>query len=334
MKIGVVGAGQMGRHHVRVCADLDDVELVGVVDASAEARARVHKRHGVQVFERLEHLLTDARPEAVIIALPTRLHHEAALAVIEAGLPVLVEKPIAATLEQGRSLVEVAERRGVQLAVGHIERFNPAVDALKRQLDEDALGRLYQINARRLGPFPPRIADVGVVVDLATHDLNIIEHVAGASIERVYAETARRIHAAHEDMVSAVLRLEGGTVGVLDINWLTPTKVRELWVHGEKGLLRVDYVTQDLYFFENAAPDGEANMMRILGVSEGRMIRYPVAKKEPLVAELSSFVESVRSGERPKVDGAEGLRALELALAIVESGESQRVVLTAGAGRE
>lgn len=328
MKVAVVGAGQMGRHHVRVCADLDGVELVGVVDASADVRARMEKRHGVSTFERFEDLLADARPEAVVIALPTRLHYEAALAAIEAGLPVLVEKPIAATLEQGRALVRAAEQRGVLLAVGHIERFNPGVVALEEQLEQGILGRLYQVHARRLGPFPPRIADVGVVVDLATHDLNIIERVAKAPVERVYAETARRLHAAHEDMVSAVLRLEGGTVGVLDINWLTPTKVRELWVHGEKGLLRVDYMTQDLCFFENSALEGEADMMRILGVSEGRMVRYAVAKREPLVAELSSFVEAVETGGRPRVDGAEGLRALELALAVVESGESHRVVPT------
>jgi UDP-N-acetylglucosamine 3-dehydrogenase len=175
-------------------------------------------------------------------------------------------------------------------------------------------------------PFPPRITDVGVVVDLATHDLNIMEHLVGAPPVRLFAETSRRLHAAHEDMVSATLRFENGTVGVLDINWLTPTKVRELWVHGEGGLFRVDYISQDLFHFENSSVAERADMMQIMGVSEGRMIRYPVAKQEPLRAELISFRDAILHGAPVRVDGREGLRALELAQHLLDAGESHRAV--------
>ena len=192
---------------------------------------------------------------------------------------------------------------------------------MRQQLAENALGKVFQIDARRQGPFPGRIKDVGVVVDLAVHDIDIIRYVTGAEITRVYAETAQRIHETREDMVTGLLRLSDGAVGTLTINWLTPTKIRELYVTGERGMFRVDYLTQDLYFFENAAaPVGDWPFLNLRGVNEGRMIRQVVAKKEPLRAELESFIAAVK-GEKPvAVTGEDGLKSLGLAQAIVQSG--------------
>jgi len=212
--------------------------------------------------------------------------------------------------------------------VGHIERFNPAVVALKACLSDGELGRVFQFDARRQGPFPARVRDVGVVIDLAVHDLDVMRYVSGAEVVRLYAETERRIHSSHEDLLTGLVRLSDGTVGTLSVNWLTPTKIRELAVTGERGMFRVDYLTQDLYFFENATARGNGwealHMLR--GVSEGRMIRLVVAKKEPLRAEQEAFLAAVR-GEAPvPVTGWDGLRALELAQAMVRSGLEHRTV--------
>ena len=189
------------------------------------------------------------------------------------------------------------------------------------------LGRVFQIDARWQGPFPARVQDVGVVIDLAVHDLDVMRYVTGAEIDRVFAETERQIHSSHEDLLTGLVRLSDGTVGTLMVNWLTPTKIRQLDVIGEKGMFRVDYLTQDLYFYENgAAPAGDWPFRDLRGVSEGRMIRFVVAKQEPLRAEIEGFLAAVR-GEAPvPVTGEDGLRALHLAQSVVLSGLENRPV--------
>jgi predicted dehydrogenase len=212
--------------------------------------------------------------------------------------------------------------------VGHIVRFDPAVQALKGRLEAGELGRIFQVRCRRLGPFPARVRDVGVVIDLATHDLDMIRYLTGQEAVRVYAETEQEIHSVYEDILVGTVRLTDGTLGVLDINWLTPTKVRELTVTGERGMFLVDHLTQDLYLYENAEMNGErwSAISLLRGVSEGRMIRYPVHKYEPLKAELEAFVQAV-AGEKPvPVSGMDGLMALRLARALVQSGREGRSI--------
>lgn len=321
LKVAVIGVGAMGRNHVRVYYELPDVKLVGVSDLDGNAAASATRLYSTQTFTDYRQMLDETKPDAVTIAVPTEYHRETALEVISRGIHLLIEKPIASTVEEGQEIIDAAAQANVRLQIGHIERFNPAVIALRQQLSENALGKVYQIDARRQGPFPGRIKDVGVVVDLAVHDIDVIRYITGAEITRVYAETAQRIHETREDMVTGLLRLDNGAVGTLTINWLTPTKIRELYVTGERGMFRVDYLTQDLYFFENAAaPVGDWPYLNLRGVNEGRMIRQVVAKKEPLRAELESFIAAVK-GENPvPVTGQDGLKSLALAQALVESG--------------
>lgn len=321
LKVAVIGVGAMGRNHVRVYYELPGVELVGVSDVDEGAAAAATRLYATKTYADYRQMLDETQPDAVTIAVPTQFHLEVALDVISRGIHLLVEKPIASTVEEGQQIIDAAAKANVCLQIGHIERFNPAVIALRQQLAENALGKVFQIDARRQGPFPGRIKDVGVVVDLAVHDIDIIRYVTGAEITRVYAETAQRIHETREDMVTGLLRLSDGAVGTLTINWLTPTKIRELYVTGERGMFRVDYLTQDLYFFENAAaPIGDWPFLNLRGVNEGRMIRQVVAKKEPLRAELESFIAAVK-GEKPvAVTGEDGLKSLGLAQAIVQSG--------------
>ena len=332
MRVAVIGVGAMGRNHARVYSEMPGVRLVGVADADPNTAEAVAARFGGKAYADYGALLDELKPEAVTVAVPTVDHLPVALAVIQRGIHVLMEKPIAVTVAEGQQIIDAARQAGVKLMIGHIERFNPAVIALKAHLAQGELGRVFQIDARRQGPFPARVRDVGVVIDLAVHDLDVMRYVTGAEVVRVYAETERRIHSTHEDLLTGLVRLNDGTVGSLTINWLTPTKIRELYVTGELGMFRVDYLTQDLYFFENAQVQaGDWETLRVLrGVSEGRMIRHVVTKKEPLRAEQEAFLAAV-AGEAPEaVTGLDGLRALTLAQAVVKSGEEHRA-LTMGA---
>lgn len=330
--VAVIGVGAMGRNHVRVCAEMPDVNLVGVVDTDFRAAEVLSRRHGGKPYVDYQQMLDEQRPDAVTIAVPTVDHLSVALNVIQRGIHVLIEKPIAFSVDEGQQIIAAAEQAGVKLMIGHIERFNPAVIALKQHLADGELGRVFQIDARRQGPFPARVKDVGVVIDLAVHDLDVMRYISGSEIVRVYAETEHRVHSTHEDLVAGLVRLSDGSIGTLAINWLTPTKIRELYVTGERGMFRVDYLTQDLFFFENAtANSGEWEALRTLrGVSEGRMIRHVVAKKEPLHAEQESFLAAVRGQSPVVVTGLDGLKALELAQAVVTSGLEQRPVFFEG----
>ena len=325
LKVAVVGAGAMGRHHARIYADLPDVSLAGIVDMDETTAEKVTRRYGGRYYSDLNQLFEAEQPDAITVAVPTVDHREAALAAIERGAHLLIEKPISFTVEEAEEIINAADAAGVTLMVGHVERFNPAVSALKERLDD--LGRVFQIDARRQGPFPDRVKDVGVVIDLAVHDLDVMRFVTGAEVVRVFAETERRIHSTHEDLLSGLVRMDDGTVGTLTINWLTPTKIRELSVVGEHGMFRVDYLTQDLYFYENATvPTGEWPFRVLRGVSEGRMIRHVVPKKEPLRAEVEAFVAAIRGEIEVPVSGRDGLRVLQLAQHIVTAGRENRVI--------
>ncbi len=320
LRVAVIGLGAMGANHARIYGEMPGVELAAGADPDASRAASAPR------FDAYEAMLDEARPDAVSVCVPTLAHFEVAAACIERGIPVLVEKPLAATIAEGERLRDLATAAGVTLTVGHIERFNPAVIELKRRLDAGELGRVYQVHARRVGPFPQRVRDVGVVLDLAPHDIDVMRFLLGSEIARVQAETEQRIATEHEDMLSGVLRFENGVVGVLDVNWLTPTKIRELSVLGERGMFVVDYLARELTFFENgAAPaalptDDPAWASRHeKGVTEGPRHAIPVEKREPLRSELEAFVASVR-GEAPvAVTAEDGLAAMRAAEALIAS---------------
>jgi predicted dehydrogenase len=335
LRAAVIGLGAMGANHARVLAEIPGVQLVAVADPD-ESRART--AGAAASFADHRRLLDDARPDFVTIAVPTRAHAAVAEDVIARGVPLLVEKPLATTLDEGRRLRDLAASARVPLAVGHIERFNPAVIELKRRLDAGELGRVYQVHARRVGPFPARVRDVGVVLDLAPHDIDVMRFLLGSDVVRVQAETEQRINTDHEDMLAGLLRFDNGVVGVLDVNWLTPTKIRELSVLGERGMFVVDYLSRDLTFYENddhprGVPPGWA-AQHLKGVSEGAVHRIPIDKREPLRVELEAFVAAVRGDEPVAVTAADGIAAMAAAEALVaaaRSGVGVSLPLPAGA---
>ena len=328
MRVAVIGVGSMGSNHLRVYSELDDVELVAASDVSQELLDTVSDRFGIATYTDYRELFEKEKPDAVSITVPTTDHEEVATFALQSGAHVLVEKPIAATVEEGQRIIALAKQMKSQLMVGHIIRFNPAIQSLKKRLDNGDLGRIFQIFCRRIGPFPARIRDVGVVVDLAPHDVDIMRFLSGLDPIRVYAETEQQIHTEHEDLLFGLLRFPGGLTGALELNWLTPKKIRETMVIGEKGLFHVDDILQDLYFNENPQASGDlwSPIKAIRGVSEGSMTRFELKRQEPLKAELEAFVQAVENGSPVPVSGEDGLEALRLSLALVESGKTHQVI--------
>lgn len=328
IKVAVIGVGSMGKNHARIYSELPDTRLVAVSDADAKTAESVAVRFSAHAYSDHRQMLENERPDAVSIAVPTALHESVAMDALEAGAHILVEKPITATLEEGKRLIKRATDLKRNLMVGHIVRFNPAMQTLKHKMQTNELGRIFQIFCRRAGPFPARIRDVGVVIDLATHDLDVMRFLTGLDPLRVYAEIEQRIHTEHEDLVFGMLRFPEGITGALEINWLTPTKVRETLVLGERGLFKVDDLTQDLYFYENEDVNSETwpALQNLKGVSEGQMVRYALQRYEPLKAELQAFLQAITTGGAMPVSGKDGLQALRLALALIESGHSHRVI--------
>jgi len=319
LRAGVIGLGMMGSAHVRVWAEMiDGVELVAVADSDPKVLREMAEARGVHGYGDAASMLDGEALDLVSVVVPTSLHLPTTLAALAAGAHVLVEKPIAASRGEAEQMIDAARRAGRMLTVGHIERFNPAIRELRRRLADGELGRIFQIRATRLGPFPARIRDVGVVVDLAPHDLDVMRYLLGSDPVRLYAETEQRIHTDHEDLFVGLLKFANGAVGVLDINWLTPTKQRTLTVTGERGMYTADYLTQQLVFYPNPARDGS--------VREGERVEREIERREPLAIELDEFARAARNGGRPPVDAHEAMVALLLARAMVESARTGAVI--------
>jgi predicted dehydrogenase len=314
----------MGRNHLRVLSSQPGCILAAVADPVADALAAATAQSGAAGFAEPLAMIAEADLDAVVIAAPTTAHVPLALAAIERGIPVLVEKPLAATVEEAMRIVNASRQRGVRVQVGHVERFNPAVLELGRLIAAGWLSSVYAIASRRAGPFPARIRDVGVTVDLATHDADILSWIAGERPERVYAELAQRLHATHEDLLFGLLHFPGGATGMLDVNWLTPAKRRQLVVIGEEGMFELDYLTQRLTFTKNADVAHPTLIGGYAPTFEGDVAELPVERTEPLAAELQSFLDVVRTGERPVVDVEDGLWAVAIANGLLEAAAARR----------
>ena len=327
VRVGLVGLGSMGRNHLRVLSTLEGVTIAAVADPDPETLATAVESTGAQGFEEPLALVAEAELDALVIAAPTTTHLPIALAAIEQGIAVLVEKPLAATPEESAMIVRAASGIGAPpVQVGHIERFNPAVLELGRLLEAGWLSTVYAITSRRAGPFPDRIRDVGVTVDLATHDVDMLSWIAGERPDRVSAETAQRIHASHEDLLFGLMSFPSGTVAMLDVDWLTPVKRRQLSVVGEEGLFELDYLTQRLTF----ARASDMTNPRLIGgyapTFSGEIEVIPVDNGEPLVAELEAFIRLARAGGPPAVAAEDGHWAVVIADAMLRAASERRTV--------
>lgn len=323
LRAGLIGLGMMGRHHARVLREIEGVDLVAVADSFGDPHGVAD---GLKVCQSVEELIAQGIDMAVA-AVPTALHEDIALQLAEAGIHTLVEKPIASDSAAGRRIVDAFEAKGLIGAVGHIERFNPALQNLRERLEAGELGDVYQIQTRRQGPFPARIADVGVVKDLATHDIDLTAWLAQSGFSDIFARTTSRSGREHEDMVTAVGRLENGIVTNHTVNWLSPFKERTTVVLGERGAFVADTISADLTFTENGTLQTEWDSMAAFrGVSEGSSIRFALAKREPLRLEHEAFRDAILGVSANIVTLREGLATLRVAEACIESAAKNSVI--------
>jgi len=298
LRLGVVGVGVMGCNHARVLAEMPGVRLVGVADPDGKQAETVGRTLGCDAVPDIRDLL-ELGVDAVSIAAPTHLHRSIALAAVARGVHVLVEKPIASTVEEGREIIAAARRAGVTLMVGHVERFNPAVQAIKEALrDEDILS----IAITRVGPFPPRMSNVGVVIDLAVHDIDLISWFTESEIVEVQPQLSSA-KAEREDIALLQFRTASGVLAHINTNWLTPFKARTVHVATKAKYVIGDLLTRQVTECFGFQPDGSYSMRHL-----------SVGHAEPLRAELAAFVAAVRSNSRPQVTGEEGVASLEIAI--------------------
>lgn len=307
MRVGVIGVGAMGAHHARIYSQMKDVELAGISDIDKARAVEAASKYGTTAYLNHSDLLKQ-KLDAVSIVVPTSRHKEIAIDAIEHGASVLVEKPIAESLESAEAIVSAARKANVKLAIGHIERFNPAVLKLKEIIDSGMLDKVVSISARRVGPYNPRIRDVGVIVDLGVHDIDVISYLYSSKAVEVYAIAGNDIHP-FEDHASIMLRFDKNRSGAIDTNWLTPHKVRKLNVIGLGGVAYLDYIEQ------------------AVSIHDQEWIRdAKVVKEEPLARELRHFIEVVKNDGEPLVPGEDGIYALKVALTAIESCKKGRVV--------
>jgi UDP-N-acetylglucosamine 3-dehydrogenase len=324
IKVGLIGLGMMGRHHARVAREVDGIELVAVADAMGDHHGAAGS---LPRYDTVEELIAHGI-DAAIVAVPTQFHEEVGSALAAGGVHALIEKPVAHSLAAGQSLVDAFESRGLIGAVGHIERFNPALMSLRKRLQNGDLGKVYQIHTRRQGPFPPRIADVGVMKDLGSHDVDLTAWLARSDFHTVGAHTAYQSGRKFEDMVTISAQLENGIVTNHLVNWLTPFKERLTLVTGERGAFIADTLTADLTFFENGTFNSDWDTVTAFrGVSEGTVTRFALEKREPLRSEHEAFRDSILGKSSESVTLREGLQVLKVCEAAIKSAEIGKTVL-------
>lgn len=325
MKVAVVGVGALGRHHARILASLPGVELVAVADPNAEQARTVAERHGCAWTTEFRDVLE--RVEAVSVAAPTFAHREVGAACLHAGLPVLIEKPLASNIQDARALVELAERKRLPLAVGHVERFNPAYQTLK-----ELAGRPRYIRTERVSPFAFRSTDIGAVHDLMIHDLDLVLDLTGSRVARVEAFGVS-ILGRHEDAANARLTFENGCVAELVVNRVNPFAQRTVQVWGEAGCVTADLTSRKVTRFapsdrllagdsplDRAARGTSIDQLKATLFGEDLVVEEPaVSGADALTAELSDFTECCRTRREPVVGGPEALAALAAADRVLSS---------------
>lgn len=322
----------IGRHHARLLQAVDRVDFAGAVDPDGDRYRSVHDR-GL-VFDSVAALLEHGPLDFAIAAVPTDSHLPVAREIAAAGAAVLVEKPLAATVDEAEEIVKLCECHGVHGAVGHVERFNGALQEMRRRLVTGQLGRLFAISTIRSGPFAGRVRDVGVVKDLATHDIDVVSWLSESRIARLAAQTQHLSGQEHEDLVLVTGALESGSAFNIVVDRVSPTKVRRTRVLGERGMLEADTLTGDLFFYENAEVGiSWSATQQFRGVSEGNVTRYALRRDEPLRVELEAFLDLIQGDDDADVVTLDrGVEIVQIAETVIESARSGQTLDTAFVG--
>ena len=309
INVGVIGVGAMGYNHARVYYKLENANLIAVSDVSEKTLKKVCKKYDAQGYSDYEELLKNPDIEVVSVCVPTTHHYNIVMEAINHGKHVLVEKPIAFTLDEAKEMIKAAKEKGVILATGHVERFNPAVQKAKELIENDVIGDIVSASAKRVGPFPPRIQDVGVTIDLAIHDLDVMYYLFDEEVVQVYGTMGSILdNCDFEDHAEIMVNFDNDATGILEVNWLTPYKRRQIDITGTDGIISIDYIEQSLDVYGKFAQDIKIN------------------HEEPLKEELNSFIEAVANNKKPVITGEDGLNALKMVIAANRSSKEHKPI--------
>jgi len=299
----------MGRHHARVFAEMDGVNLVAVVDTDKKKGTRIARQHNCHYYHDIRKMFRDEQINAASIAVPTSLHKSIALQCLTHGIPVLIEKPIADTLASARSIIAMSKKKKLPVCIGHIERYNPVVQRLKKIVGKKRFGKIITINTKRVGTFPPQITDVDVIIDLAVHDIDVCNYLLGRQPQRVYARAGRAMNSRQLDYADIFLSYQDTDV-ILQVNWITPVKVRELTLTGIKAYAELNYMTQALHIY-NKGHGEEDDIVNIESIN--------IRKEEPLKRQLKNFIQYITTKKGDVVTAQEGFQVLKTAQCAVAS---------------
>ncbi len=301
MRASVIGVGVMGQYHARIYSELEDVELVAIADLDEKRGREISELYDAEYYSDYLEMINKEDPNLASVCVPTSLHKEVGLEALKRGINILVEKPIASSIKEADELIKTAEEVDLKLMVGHVERYNPAVQKLKELLNKEELGKPILASTRRVGPFVPRVRDVGIIIDTATHDIDVISYLVGSRVNTIFARAGKIRHKL-EDHAIILMGFENGFSGSVEVNWFTPHKTRELTLTGTKAIAELDYITQELKIYED------------------EWTKIPkIEKKEPLKLELQHFIECIKKDKKPLTDGTEGKKILDIALKATES---------------
>ena len=309
VNVGVIGVGAMGENHVRVYHKMEEANLIAVSDVSERALKKIEKKYGAKGYTEYVDLLQNPDIEVVSVCVPTTFHHAVVMEAIKHKKHILVEKPIAFTLNEAEEMISAAKEAGVILSTGHVERFNPAVQKAKELIDDGVIGDIVSAFAKRAGPLPPRIKDVGVSIDLAIHDLDIMNYLFEENVTQVYGTMNSSFDDSEfEDHAEIMVSFENESTGIIEVNWLTPYKRRELELTGTAGIISVDYIKQSIEVYGKFAQD------------------IQIKHEEPLKCELKSFLNTVVEEKEPIITGEDGLKALKMVIAANKSSKAHRPI--------
>ena len=323
LRVGVIGTGSMGKNHARVCSEFEDVSLIGIADIDKTMAKKIAGKIGTKAFFDYKELLP--KVDAAIVATPTFTHYKIAIDLLNKGKHVLVEKPICDSVDEAEELVKKAEKEDLILAVGHIERHNPVARFVKDSMDKKRFGELITLTSKRVSNFPGRIKDVGVILDMGIHDIDIMRYLVG-EVKSVYAKAGmfnKKI--SHEDYANIVLNFENGISGVVEVNWLTPMKIRKLFLTYSENFVEADYMSQSVTISSSSFK--QIDEMDLYHIPIQYNIReVALERKEPLKNEIEDFVRAIKKSDEPLASGRDGLMALKIAQASLESYRKGEVI--------
>jgi UDP-N-acetylglucosamine 3-dehydrogenase len=306
INVAVIGTGSMGKNHVRVFSELKNCNLVAICDIDKDVMQKISNDFKCKGYLDYKEMIKNEKIDTVSIAVPTKSHKDIAIFCLQNGIHILLEKPITYTLKEADAILKIANTTNKKFTVGHIERFNPAVLQLDKIIKAGKLGKIISINAKRLGPYLPKKRDTGVILDIAVHDIDIINFLTNKLPKQIYANGGNLINNKLEDYADIFLKYDDFSAYV-QVNWINPIKIRELTVTGTKGFAKLNYITQELEIYKRSEKNPLLNQ-----TTEPILIK--VKKQEPLKAELEYFASMILNDKKNMMTGIEARNALDITL--------------------